>query len=319
MIPPILAAILGLAPQGPGQPSPQSANAPQATTPAPAPAPVDSQAVPPDIVSQALPTPSLHQGILHGIFGVGHTGGNILGALGDAFLTQAGHAPQYAPRLQQARAAEALKSYASNPEDALSQYIGVNAPDALHQFDVFHDNTRQQAASDSIIADNKQNRELKTRGLVGSMIYAANDKTWPDMKKRAQAYAAANGLDEVIPDDIDSAKAWASGSESIGDQNRNAALAAYRQQMIDLRNRTEADKKEYYSGSLKVRQQQAQTGQQRADQQGSYQGMTAAERERHDKANEDYNNAHPRGASRAGTGAAGAPTWDPVKGKYVFK
>lgn len=316
MISPLLAAILGAAQQG----GPVDPNAPaQAAAPTPVPGP-DSQAVPPDVVASGtkLPTSAYHQGVLHGAFGVGHTGGNILGMLGDAFLTQAGHAPQYAPRLQQARAAEALQNYSTSPEDALNLYTQVNPEGALRQYGIKRDDDRQQAASDSVIADNTQNRGLKTRGVVGAMINAANEKTFPAMIKRAQAYLSANGSDEVLPDNLDEAKAWASGSESIGDQNKNAALEAYRAQVMDLKNRTEADKKQYYTDSLGVRRQVAKTGQQRADQQGGHMTAADAERARHDQATEAYNNAHPRGA-KAGAGAGGAPTWDPAKGKYVFK
>jgi hypothetical protein len=307
-----------MAQQGGPQPDPNA--------PAQAPAPVapaqDSQAVPADIVASGtrLPASQYHTGLLHGSFGVGHTGGNILGMLGDAFLTQAGRAPQYAPRLMQAREAEALQNYGSNPDDALKLYSQVNPIDALRQYGIRRDDDRQQSAADSVIADQKQNRELKTRGVVGAMINASNEKTFPDMIKRAQAYASANGLDETLPSDLDSAKAWASGSDSIGDQNKNAALEAYRAQMMDYRNRTEKDKADYYKGSLGVRQQQANTGQQRADQQGGHLTAADAERAAHDRATEAYNNAHPRGSgAKAGAGAAGAPTWDPAKGKYVFK
>lgn len=66
------------------------------------------------------------EGLLGGAFGVGRTGGNILGILGDALLMNEGLDPIYQQRLQRARASEALADYRQEPGRAIDAYAQID-------------------------------------------------------------------------------------------------------------------------------------------------------------------------------------------------
>jgi len=253
----LLGAALGV-PQA-AEAAPVATGAPVQASPLPVPpgvtAPAGGAVAAPEpdiqVTNNHIPPPNLRQGIVHGgLFGLGHTGGNILGILGDAFLTQAGHAPQYAPRLQQAREAEALQDFQTDPVGALQKYGMINPQDMLHQTDVMHDNQRQQAAADSVIADNTQNRYLKTRGVLAGMANAAANskdpsKVWPTMLDQMKRYAEANGFTDPLPDSPETAGTWAAGSQSVSDQEKDRAMAAWRAAQEDLRQQAINNRKAY--------------------------------------------------------------------------
>jgi hypothetical protein len=261
----LLQGLGGAQPQGQLQSPPQG----QPTPPTSLQAMLQPQSQPPAVLPNAQPTSvpgsapdpvqpdiavsnrhidpmTLHQGLLGGMFAGGHTGGNILGLLGDAFLTQAGKAPQYAPRLQQAREAEALKSFDTDPSGALSNLMQINAPLALNQENVLADNNRQQAASNSVIQDQTLARQLKGRNIVAGMIYASNPGTWPAFKAKIKREAERHGLDPAdVPDDMAEAKAWAGGSIPADEQQKIAATAGVTARRLNIAQQN-ADSNEYY-------------------------------------------------------------------------
>lgn len=183
----MLGQLLGSEGVGGMAPQPQ----PQAP-PQPVPPPEEA----PELVveSDGLPPSKYRRGLLGGAFGVGRTGGNILGLIGDAFLMQAGQRPIYSPRLQELREAEALEDYATDPRKALKQYQMVNPQDGLDRWDKYEDNvradgqlTRQNRLLDSQIEDTVAKR-------VQAMFRTATPETLGAITKRAEEYYTAKGL-----------------------------------------------------------------------------------------------------------------------------
>lgn len=70
-----------------------------------------------------------------GFLGVGSTGGNVLGAIGDALLIGTGNQPIYRGRLREHRVNEALQNYLSDPDAAIAELMKFDAPAGigLHQ------------------------------------------------------------------------------------------------------------------------------------------------------------------------------------------
>ena len=89
-------------------------------------------------VSGSSPFGTLKRGLVQtGPFSMGQTGGNILGLIGDALLVQSGNQKQYDPRLQQARAAEALASYTDDPMDAIRRLNEIDPAAAAELADKY--------------------------------------------------------------------------------------------------------------------------------------------------------------------------------------
>lgn len=251
----------GLLPQGQDGAAPGLPVPPGATPPPPA-APLNNQNLPtdpsaagPDIVigGQPIDPAKVRSGILGGTFGVGRTGGNILGLLGDAFLTQAGRDPQYAPRLQQAREAEALQNYQSDPTGALDKFLAVNPEKALGAINTNQDNQRADKATNAILRDKDQGYEDAIRSRASSMLYSANEKTWPAVRAQALAYAKSKGIELDIPETWEGAQQWAQSDVPVKDRMSNDATAAYRAATLDQRARDSAAREAYYKSNVAER------------------------------------------------------------------
>lgn len=197
---------------------------------------------PPDIVATAphtLPASKYKRGLLGGWFGVGHTGGNILGLLGDAFLAQAHDPAQYAPRLQQLRESEALQNYSSDPMQALQQYSQVNPQGALPAYNQLLDNNRQQAlAANTIQTGNQQRQDLADkRGYA--LLGAATADNYPQVKAQYEKYYAGKGMEPPVdlPGTFDGAKLKALQMAGIPapDQAKNAEATRYHDEIAATR------------------------------------------------------------------------------------
>jgi hypothetical protein len=130
---------------------------------------------------------------------MGSVGGNILGALGDAFLTQGGRDPQYAPRLQRARAAEALQDYRTDPEGAIDRYLQVDPTGAAELFNQTRDNNRadSQLANQTMGANDEYEANTHTR--AGALIGAATDEpTYQRVRQRYYSYYQQRGVEPLM-------------------------------------------------------------------------------------------------------------------------
>jgi hypothetical protein len=222
----------------------------------------------------ARPHPKVHDLITGGTFGVGHTGGNILGALGDAFLTQAGHAAQYAPRLEQAKESEAMSNFNSDPVGAIQamSLINPDKAEALRQQIQTNDradaaNARAGVASTDAHQNNSLEYDTAVKGRIGAFVNSANEKSWPGVKANLVAYAQAHNIDpKEIPDNLEDAKQWARGAGmtvagQVGEEDKVAehadTLQARRDQIaanMEYRREMLAERDANHKGVLADRQ-----------------------------------------------------------------
>lgn len=213
----------------------------------------------PEIVVQndPLPKSKYKTGIIQGFLRPGSTGGNILGALGDAFLTQAGHAPRYAPRLQQLREAEALENFGSDPAQAAALMTQVNPDASLKMYSEIGDERRAEAENARREAENERASALQAAKLrqaeqeygetidarAIAMLGNANAKTYPAIRQRALDYFKKHNRQPPfeLPETFD-----------------EASVQAIRMSQVPVGKQMElADRRSY-------QQAQAQTGRQRA-------------------------------------------------------
>jgi hypothetical protein len=204
-----------MAPSGPspiqallGQAQPQVGGQAPGRTPPIAPDPTqDTQGPDLGVSGKAFDKPDVHEGLLGGTFKVGHTGGNILGILGDALLVGSGGDPVYAHRVKQAREAEALRNYSTDPIRALQQYNEIDAPAALKGFNDREDNLRQEEAARALEKNRQDAYEGNTHTRAGALLGAATPKTYDAIKKRYNEYYATRGVQPLVdlPDTYDEA------------------------------------------------------------------------------------------------------------------
>ena len=247
---------------------PQDQNGGAAPLPVPgaAPSPLNTQAIPPapapadaagpDIVVGGNPIdkPKLHPLFGGGLFQTGKTGGNILGILGDALRAQAGLDPMYAPKLQQAREGEALQNFQSDPTGALDKFLLVNPEKALGAINTNQDNDRANRATTAVLRDKDLDYENAIRGRAGSMLYAANEKTFPQLRAQAEAYLKSKGITDVqLPNTWEEAQGWARGEVPVDKQMNADATADYRDQMLDVRRADSAARAAYYKSNVAER------------------------------------------------------------------
>lgn len=189
----------------------------------------------PEIVVQNEPYPKskYRNGIVQGgTFRLGGLGGNILGALGDAFLIQSGNAPRYAPRLQQARVSEALENFQTDPERAIGMLMQIDPEAATRLYQSNFENQlktnederqgeelglRRDVTGAQVRASNTQTDSV-VRDRLASMFGQATEQTFPAALSQAQAYAQRYGLDIPLPKTWQEARQWAREGIPAGTQ-----------------------------------------------------------------------------------------------------
>lgn len=150
----------------------------------------------------------LRRGLLGGSFRVGHTGGNILGLLGDAFLAQAGRPAQYAPRLQQRREAEALQGFTQDPMGGAEALGQVNTEAGRDMYgDVVTAQTRQQAQA-LREAHELEARRTRAHQIAASLAASADESTWPRVRQAILSTFRSRNVepDVEIPESWDAAQ-----------------------------------------------------------------------------------------------------------------
>lgn len=266
---------------------------------------------------------SPHQ--FRGMFGLHGTMRDVLGALGDAFLTQGGAHPVYAPRQQQEREANAMQHLQDNPMQAVQALSRVN-PDAARE--MYHNLIRDNAYSAEQVsqeATRAQTTQDRARAAFSSLGGAANERTWPAIRARLQQMAVRNNIDipaELLPeqysDDVPEALirfGTPPGTQMTADNNVDyrtsrlaqidAALAerrGYHHDLVGLGGRR-ADIAEEGVGVARDRVGVARQG-------VDVQRGGLAERERHNR----WDEAHPSRSRRAAPG--GPPPQMQEGGRY---
>lgn len=286
------------------------------------PSPVDPGQPDIQVNNTSLPDPTRRLGLVHGgTFQIGHTGGNILGLIGDALRGQAGLDPMYAPRVQTARDAEALQNFSTDPLAALQKLTMTNPGAALPAFNQYYDNQRADKATNTAVRDKDAEYEDKANDAVGAMLYGANEKTFPQVLARAKAFAARRGIDvSELPGTWDDAKSWALGRVPVDKQEGIEGLNAYRDASVDARNAATAARDKYYNGRLS--QYNDVNGERRRHNLAAESNTAAGVGVRRDAVNKAPDRSSWTQPTRGGAvapGAAKKPVWDPALNKYVLK
>lgn len=169
--------------------------------------------------------------VTKGPFSMGRTGGNILGLLGDAMLVQSGNQKQYEPRLQQARASEAMAGYTDDPMDAIQRLNEVDPPAAAALMDKLraHQLDTDKLGVEAIGANDEF--EGTTHERAQALIGAATESTYPAMRERYYNYYASRGIDPMyelpVEFDEDAIRSLATAGIPVGDQRELEEKARY--------------------------------------------------------------------------------------------
>lgn len=123
----------------------------------------------------------------HGMFGARGGVRNILGVLGDAFLTQAGRPTVYAPRRQREREAEALHNLDNDPLGSIRRYTRENPSGGLDAFNDFQTQRRLGRTAD-------QNYEGQVTDRALRMAATANEQNWPELRRQIMRYAETRNV-----------------------------------------------------------------------------------------------------------------------------
>lgn len=230
-----LASLAGIQPGGDAT---AGSPAPPASAPALVTAPVEA-----DAPGQNIPVAGHIPYDYHGMFGLRGNARNILGALGDAFLVQSGNHPTYAPRRQQERESNAQRGFVDSPLSAIGRLSKEN-PAAARE--MYNDYLTQQRLARS---ENRQERDSDAQygGMVNDralrLIGTATPENWPRLRAQILQYYNAHGVQPAfeLPEtyDANAIDALRRSAVPVDRQTDDDALAAYRQEYIDLR-RSEA-------------------------------------------------------------------------------
>jgi len=181
-----------------------------------------------------------HEGLVrHGFFSAGHTGGNILGWLGDALLVGAGGPALYRDRMQRLRASDALDGMVDDPEGAIKRLSKVDPEAALGMYNQYMTNKRYGEQQARVTRDSDQRYHDTVIDRIRSMIGSAKDPaTYAAAVAQARKYAAAHP-DVQLPFEISDAydpntvAAIQGGGISPEDQRRLNDNDEYRDRRID--------------------------------------------------------------------------------------
>lgn len=170
-----------------------------------------------------------------GMFGVRGTARDIIGVLGDAFLTQAGRNTVYAPRRQMEREADAQQEFTHDPMSAIERLSRENPAAARDMFNDYQLNQvrqRQQRAADTLFENTTHDRATR-------LFQGVTEQSWPRVRQQALNYYSARGLTPPveIPESFDQGFVDMLRSSAVPTDRQidDDALADYRSEGLNVR------------------------------------------------------------------------------------
>jgi hypothetical protein len=146
---------------------------------------------------------------------------NIIGKALDALFMMTGNKPLYEYNMQERDYRRAMQGYSQNPENAARQATTVSGPEGAKVFDYVQDRKNKD-----------RERIGKAEGPLRQMYYAATPETYEAMAAQAAKYAKAQGIPEdMLPANLDEAKAYAEGGYEIKDRMEQRSKDLYRDRM----------------------------------------------------------------------------------------
>ena len=192
----------------------------------------------------------LNSGLIrNGTFSLGHTGGNILGLLGDALLVGSGKQPMYQPRLDAARAGQALQGFDTDPMGAVQRYAAIDPEKAAALGVKVID--QQNEAADKKFREryyDDQHRE-SVIGTNLSLLGTANKDNYPAIKAQIEQNFAKEGIDfPSLPDAYDplALRSAMAGGIRVKDQFN----LFDKDRTADYRDKSLAERTDYHQGLL---------------------------------------------------------------------
>lgn len=174
-----------------------------------------------------------------GMFGVKGTLRDVIGLLGDAFLTQAGRDPIYGPGREREREAEAMLGFAENPMEAVQRLARVNPDSAQKLYDVITDNQRQMIDTQSQVRNRQDDFDARTDEIAGALLSSANKTTYPAVVEQINRLYASRGtpMRVQLPPAYDEAAMADLGNAFITPKDRAKLEGdmAYREGMLEQR------------------------------------------------------------------------------------
>lgn len=152
-----------------------------------------------------------------GLFGMKGNLRDIVGLIGDAFLTQAGRAPIYMPSREAEMASNALQGfYDGNDMDkeaalarlsTIDPYKAAELKGKLEQEALtraYRENAMENRdRMNDLREQDLRRRQLESYNRLGNLAKASNEKTWPTVRARLQKMAAQLGIQEDFPEQYD--------------------------------------------------------------------------------------------------------------------
>lgn len=207
---------------------------------------------------QQMPPPQEHPGIevsngfnskmreglvKGGFFGMGRTGGNILGTIGDALLIGGGKDPIYQPRLREARTNEALEEFDTDWDGSMKRLAQVDAGAAVELDSARGEAESKQALEAARVRDLQDEYNNVTHDRALAYLGAATDKSYPQVRGIIEKWYADRGVEPMfeLPEtyDPDMARSLAGGAvpmkdqATIAQQERNNASRLEQARMSD--------------------------------------------------------------------------------------
>jgi len=146
----------------------------------------------PYVDNRVPPSPQMQEEIVprQGMFGTRGTLRDILGVVGDAFLTQAGHERVYAPKRQQERVGDAMYGFVENPLAAIERMATVDPQMAQRMAEQYQNSQVKESQQASLAANRESliNNRLEgniesTRDWAARLLYGAGGD--PELESRA--------------------------------------------------------------------------------------------------------------------------------------
>lgn len=234
-----------------------------------------SQAVGPTVDPNS-PVSKYRTGILagksghSGPFRPGSLGGNILGALGDAFLVANGAQPVYAPRLKMMREAEALQGYDKDPYGAISRVTDIDPATGIKLRGDQQDYDAKAASQALLKRKMDYDYQSGIESDAKSLLATANEKNYPALKALVERRLAAAGIAPSFGSlpatyDKDAIDSIVNSDLSVKDRATLEAREAYQNATLGYKRDALAEKTENDRGNRNINKGKLSNSERRTD------------------------------------------------------
>ena len=139
-----------------------------------------------------------------GMFGIKGTLRDVLGAVGDAFLTQSGNKQVYAPQREREKLSSALYGMTDDPKAAIERATIVDPGVGVELNNQYQNNETRRMIAEQQKAVQQAAISQKGYGIAGSLARTIKDpESYKQAKPILDRMKASYGLDFDVPDEYD--------------------------------------------------------------------------------------------------------------------